>query len=181
MATDNTEWQPFKFLDMYIKETPDNIACDYREVTHKIPPLHTMIDPRTNQERKGIFIPEGDIQAEIWFNPVDTKSSDYEDWHKSSMHFTLMEVDKYNRDYCDNQKRKRQEEGRSPIYIGNSESIGKRKIVKEFGGRDNSPMVAPANRDGGQEAKNESYNYTASKPLQKAAVTLEDDYGDIDL
>ena len=106
----NNEWKPFVFFDDYVKATPDGFSCDYREVTHKIPEYHTMIDPRTNEERKGIFIPAGDIQIECWFNPVDLTSPHYQDWHSDNMRVIIKEVDSYNRAYCDNQKKKNYKE-----------------------------------------------------------------------
>jgi len=206
MATDNSEWKPFVYLDCYVKATPEGFACDYREVTHKIPPLHKWLDDRFFQTlcrelkvihgddpdvidlikkyearlRSGVAIPEGDIMQEGYEETVDKSAANYEEWHKDYLHFKLQEIDKYSRDYCDSQNRKKKEEGKSPRYIGNTESINKRKLLKEFGSRDDSPTNPAANSDGGSEAKNESYNQKASKPLQKTAVTFEDDYGDID-
>tara|TARA_B100000131_G_scaffold235111_1_gene227086 strand:- start:58 stop:588 length:531 start_codon:yes stop_codon:yes gene_type:complete len=116
----DTKWKPFIFFDDYVKATPDGFSCDYREVTHKIPEYHTMIDPRTNEERKGIFIPAGDIQIECWFNPVDPTSPHYQDWHSDNMRVIIKEVDSYNRAYCDNQKKKNYEEKKphKEVYTG---------------------------------------------------------------
>tara|TARA_R100000664_G_scaffold25280_1_gene35253 strand:- start:672 stop:1244 length:573 start_codon:yes stop_codon:yes gene_type:complete len=116
----NNDYKPFVFFQDYIRATPDGFSCDYREVTHKIPEYHTMIDPRTNQERKGIFIPAGDIQIECWFNPVDPSAQNYQEWHADNMKIIIKEVDQYNRSYCDNQKKKNYENKKpnKEVYVG---------------------------------------------------------------
>lgn len=176
----NNEWKPFVFFDSYVKSTPDSFSCDYREVTHKIPEYHTMIDPRTNKERKGIFIPAGDIQVECWFNPVDPTSPHYQEWHTDNMRVIIKEVDSYNRSYCDNQKKKNYEEKKPnrEIYTGFELTKEEKQAKKQSGF--SSPRRDNTSTTGGSFSP-EAPTTERTSNLSTTAATTNDDMVDDDI
>ena len=163
-----SEWKPFMYIDAYIKSSPENIACDYREVTHKIPAVHTMIDPRTQKEVKGVFIPAGDIQLECWYNPVDPSSPNYQDWHKDSMHIKIMEVDSYNRNYCDQQKKKNYEDKKPDKEIGYG-------FQKETKPKNNGQWNTPQQTDRETGGSSAPLNHTSTGSAAEVNERIDDD------
>lgn len=176
----NNEWKPFVFFDSYVKSTPDSFSCDYREVTHKIPEYHTMIDVRTQKEVKGIFIPAGDIQVECWFNPVDPTSPHYQEWHTDNMRVIIKEVDSYNRAYCDNQKKKNYEEKKPnrEIYSGYELSKEEKQAKRQSGF--SSPRRDNTSTTGGSFSP-EAPTTERTSNLSTTAATTNDEMVDDDI
>jgi hypothetical protein len=85
-------WQPCVFMDAYIYKNSYESGCDYKDVLYKIPPIHKMIDTRTNKEVLGLFIPAGDVQIELWKNLGNDNKSD-------NLHLVIQEVDNYSNGY----------------------------------------------------------------------------------
>ncbi len=182
----DNKWKPFIYFDDYVKATPDGFTCDYREVTHKIPEYHTMIDPRTNKERKGIFIPAGDIQVECWFNTPDPTDPNYEEWHTDNMRVIIKEVDSYNRSYCDNQKKKNLENKKpnKKIYAGFELTKEEKKALKEKknNGVSSSRHVGSHSVSGGSTERSSPAHASLDQASRTAASQFieKDDLDDID-